>query len=201
MELNEKLRELRRQKGMTQEELAQKLYVSRTAISKWESGRGYPNIDSLKAIAECFSVTLDELLSSEEVLAVAEADQKGRNEQMQNTVFALLDLCAILLLVLPLFGQRTEVGVLAVSLLSPHIAIGWLRVPYLVVVFATVAWGAFALVSQAFHRTALQGICQWVSLLFGIATALLFILSQQPYAAIYALTLLAGKAVLRIKRP
>ena len=48
MEFNEKLQELRKSKGLTQEELAKELYVSRTAISKWESGRGYPNIDSLK---------------------------------------------------------------------------------------------------------------------------------------------------------
>ena len=40
MEFNEKLQELRKQKGLTQEELAEQLYVSRTAISKWESGRG-----------------------------------------------------------------------------------------------------------------------------------------------------------------
>ena len=45
MEFNEKIQELRKQKGLTQEELAEKLYVSRTAISKWESGRGYPRID------------------------------------------------------------------------------------------------------------------------------------------------------------
>ena len=54
MEFNEKLQELRKQRGLTQEELAEKLYVSRTAISKWESGRGYPNIESLKAIAKFF---------------------------------------------------------------------------------------------------------------------------------------------------
>ena len=52
MELNEKLLQLRKQKGLTQEALADALFVSRTAISKWESGRGYPNIDSLKAIAQ-----------------------------------------------------------------------------------------------------------------------------------------------------
>jgi len=70
MEFNEKLQELRKQGGLTQEELASKLYVSRAAISKWESGRGYPNIDSLKAIAALFSVTLDELLSSDEALKI-----------------------------------------------------------------------------------------------------------------------------------
>lgn len=51
MEFNEKLQELRKGKGLTQEELAQEIFVSRTAVSKWESGRGYPNIDSLKELA------------------------------------------------------------------------------------------------------------------------------------------------------
>ena len=60
MEFNEKLQELRKQKGITQEELAEILFVSRTAISKWESGRGYPNIDSLKAIGKFYGVTIDE---------------------------------------------------------------------------------------------------------------------------------------------
>ena len=59
MEFNEKLQELRKQRGLTQEELAEQLYVSRAAISKWESGRGYPNIDSLKQIARYFHVTID----------------------------------------------------------------------------------------------------------------------------------------------
>jgi len=70
MELNEKLQELRKQKGLTQEELAESLFVSRTAISKWESGRGYPNIDSLKSIAKFFGVTIDELLSGDELLTI-----------------------------------------------------------------------------------------------------------------------------------
>lgn len=65
MEFYEKLQELRRSKNLTQEELAEALYVSRTAISKWESGRGYPSIDSLKAISKFFSVSIDELLSAE----------------------------------------------------------------------------------------------------------------------------------------
>ena len=58
MEFHEKLQELRKKRGLTQEELADALYVSRTAISKWESGRGYPSIDSLKEISGFFSVSI-----------------------------------------------------------------------------------------------------------------------------------------------
>lgn len=80
MEFNRKLQELRKQKGITQEELAEALFVSRTAISKWESGRGYPSIESLKAISRYYSVSIDELLSDDEILTIAEetARQKVR---------------------------------------------------------------------------------------------------------------------------
>ena len=61
MEFNEKLQSLRKQSGLTQEQLAEALYVSRTAVSKWESGRGTPSIDSLMAIARYFSVSVDSL--------------------------------------------------------------------------------------------------------------------------------------------
>lgn len=63
MEFYETLRELRKNRGLAQEELAEKLFVTRTAISKWESGRGFPSMDSQKAISRAFSVSPDSLLS------------------------------------------------------------------------------------------------------------------------------------------
>ena len=75
MEFHEKLQELRKQKGLTQEELAMQLYVSRTAVSKWESGRGYPSIDSLKVISNYFSVSIDDLLSGEKLIFIAEKEK------------------------------------------------------------------------------------------------------------------------------
>ena len=77
MEFHEKLHELRKNRGLTQEELAEALYVSRTAISKWESGRGYPSIDSLKEISNYFSVSIDDLLSGEKLLSIAEKENKS----------------------------------------------------------------------------------------------------------------------------
>lgn len=108
MELGEKLQQLRRQRGMTQEELAAALYVSRTAISKWESGRGLPSIDSLQVISRYFSVSIDSLLSTDEVLAIAGEDSRRQKKRFFSLAYGLLDCGAALLLILPLFGQQAE---------------------------------------------------------------------------------------------
>ena len=106
MEFHEKLQQLRKQRNLTQEALAASLYVSRTAVSKWESGRGYPNIDSLRAIAAFFSVTVDELLSSDQVLTIAEEDHRQTEKHFRDLVFGLLDICMAMLLFLPLCGEK-----------------------------------------------------------------------------------------------
>ena len=62
MEFNEKLQQLRTGKNLTQEQLAEQLYVSRTAISKWESGVSDPSTTNLMALAKLFNMTPEELL-------------------------------------------------------------------------------------------------------------------------------------------
>ena len=61
MEFNEKLQELRKKKGITQDALAEALFVSRTAVSKWESGMSMPDIMLLPELASIFNITIDEL--------------------------------------------------------------------------------------------------------------------------------------------
>ena len=65
MQFNEKLKMLRKEKGFTQESLADKLNVSRQAITKWESGDGIPDIDNLKQISILFNTTIDELVKED----------------------------------------------------------------------------------------------------------------------------------------
>lgn len=67
MKFSEKLKKLRKDNNLTQDQLASKLYVTRTAISKWETDKGYPNIESLKLIANTFHMTLDQLISDEDI--------------------------------------------------------------------------------------------------------------------------------------
>ena len=98
MEFNEKLQELRKRRSLTQEELAEALFVSRTAISKWESGRGYPSIDSLKALSRFFSVTIDELICSDEMLSVAENERKAFVGKYLSLICSALDILPAMLL-------------------------------------------------------------------------------------------------------
>ena len=116
MEFHEKLQNLRKQKGFTQEELADSLFVSRTAISKWESGRGYPNIDSLKEISAFFSVTIDDLLSSETLLSIAEKENKSNMQSICDLLFGIIDICFLMLIVLPLYPNTVNGFVYSVNL-------------------------------------------------------------------------------------
>ena len=177
MEFHEKLQELRKQRGLTQEELAQILFVSRTAISKWESGRGYPNIDSLKAIAKYFGRSIDDLLSGEELLTVAQEDTRQNENRIRDLVYGLLDCGVVLLMVLPFFGQETQSTIVPVPLLSLTDVSVWIKVIYLVAVTAILVLGILTLAMGCWDN------CLWhrnknrLSLLLNTFGVFLFIVS------------------------
>ncbi len=200
MEFHEKLQEFRRRKGLTQEELAERLYVSRTAVSKWESGRGYPNLESLKAIAKFFSVTVDELLSTNEVLELAEEDQKQIEKSFHDLIFGLMDLCMSLLLFLPFFGESSDGIVRAVALLWLNGVPSYLRIAYFVAVVAMILLGVLRLTLQTVGAVFWEKIKTRLSLALGAASVLLFIVCSQPYAVVFSFVLLTVKVFLLIKR-
>ena len=200
MELHEKLQLLRKQQGLTQEELAERLYVSRTAISKWESGRGYPSIDSLKAISSFFSVSIDELLSGDELLTFAQADQIQTKTQLRDQVFGLLDCVAGLLLCLPLFGQSTGTTVRAVTLFSMIQASPLLKTVCGAAITATVLWGIGLLTLQNWEQLLWTKFKTGISLALSIGGVLLFLVIRQPYAAVFTFALLCAKAFFLLKK-
>ena len=201
MEFHEKLLELRKRKGLTQEELAEALFISRAAVSKWESGRGYPNIDSLKAIAAFFSVTIDDLLSSGEVLALAEENHKRSALRFRDLVLGLLDCSIAMILFLPFFGESANGTIHEVSLLSLTEAALWLKTMYLAVVTGTVLWGILTLALQNTDAKLWLQQKTTVSLLLSSSSVLLFIISRQPYAAVLAFVFLLIKGFVLIKQP
>lgn len=200
MDFNEKLQELRKRKGLTQEELAEALFVSRTAVSKWESGRGYPSIDSLKIIASFFCVSIDELLSGEELVSIAQSDQLQKMLQMRDLVFGLLDCAMALFLFFPLFGQAEEGVIRHVSLLSLTSIHLYTKVTYITLVSLTALCGLATLALQGRQVRFWNQIKSGLSLLFSVLGVLIFILTREPYAASLTFLFLLIKGFLLLKR-
>ena len=201
MEFNLKLQELRKSRGLTQEELASALFVSRTAVSKWESGRGYPSIESLKMIAKYFSVTVDELLSGEEILNVAEEDSKQKENRIRTLVFGLVDVSALLFLFLPVFGQQADGIIKPLSLISLTQISSFLRIVYFFVIGIVVLTGIFTLAFQNINFSLWEKSKYALSLIFSVIGVLIFIISpHQVYAAALLFVMLVIKVFLLIKK-
>ena len=199
MNFNEKLQELRKQKGLTQEELAKALFVSRTAVSKWESGRGFPNIDSLKAIATFFSLSVDELLSSDELLTIAQEDTNQNKKRICDLVFSLLDIAVAMLLFLPFFAEKTGSVINELPLLSLNAISYYLKIVYIVFVAAIVIWGVLTLALQNCAVGFWVKNKSKISLLLSAVGSILFVISLQPYAATFLFIFLVIKVLMLVK--
>ncbi len=84
MNFNEKLINLRKSKGLSQEELGAELQVSRQTISKWESCQSYPDFQRLVLLSDYFGLTLDELVKDVDVQEVRE---KNLNTEKLNSIY------------------------------------------------------------------------------------------------------------------
>jgi len=200
MDFSEKLQQLRKENGLTQEQLAERIFVSRTAISKWESGRGYPSLDYLKSISKQFSISIDDLLSGEELIKVAETDNREKAQSLCGLVFGILDCMPALLLFLPFFGQKEHDFVRAVSLLSLDKVPGYIRTAFIIFTGLIIIFGITELALQNYHHRIWLKSKTAISLFLGIFTIMLFIASPHPYAAAFMLCLLILKGLLLIKR-
>lgn len=200
MELNFKIQELRKQKGLTQEELAKILFVSRTAISKLESGRGYPSIDSLKALSAYFSISIDELLSGKELILAAEQDNRQKISHMQDIVFGLLDCAAVSFLLLPLFSQKVGNAFIGVSLIGLTDVMWYTKAVYAFIIILTVICGALTLALQDVDVSLWRKVRGNLSVTFSVIGCLIFIVTSQIYVAIFSFLFMLIKVILFIKR-
>lgn len=103
MIFSEKLKNERKKRGWSQEQLAENLYVSRQSVSKWENGQNYPSIEIIIRISDLFGVTIDELLRSDEELTKKVInDSKQLAYPRLKALFDIVFLAGVLWLVLKL---------------------------------------------------------------------------------------------------
>ena len=200
MEFNEKLQSLRKSQGLTQEELADALFVSRTAISKWESGRGYPSIDSLKEISKFFSVSIDDLLSGEKLLSIAEKENKSNIRNMCDLLFGIVDLLSFVLVVLPLYPNTIDGFVYSVNLLNYtqtttlNITICWIVFMSLVIV------GTVKVILTRIKAEKYSKILMKISAVISALTVIFLAITREVYAVVVVFLLLIIKGVIIFKR-
>ncbi len=199
MEFHEKLQELRKSRGFTQEELAEALFVSRTAISKWESGRGYPSIDSLKQIAGFFSVTIDELLSGEKLLSIAEKENQSNMQNLCRMLAGAIDLFYFLLIVLPLYPKSMDGFISSVNLIAYTETTAFNRMIYWGMFLALIVIGMLEIALVQLKITKAHKIQLAVSMLLSILAVLFLALTGETYATALAFLLFILKVFLSIK--
>ncbi|MBR2455032.1 MAG: helix-turn-helix transcriptional regulator [Clostridia bacterium] len=199
MEFCEKLQELRKKKGLTQEELAEALYVSRTAVSKWESGRGYPSIDSLKDISKFFSVSIDDLLSGDKLLSLAEKENKSNIRNMCNLLLGIVDLFSIVLIVLPLYPNTIDGFVYSVNLLNYTQVSEFNKLIYWIVFVLLVIIGILKVIMTRIKAEKGNKTLTEVSIAISILMVLFLALTREVYAVVVAFLLLIVKGILLLK--
>ena len=198
MEFNEKLQELRKSRSLTQEELAGALFVSRTAISKWESGRGYPSIDSLREISRYFSVTIDDLICSEEMISVAENEKKEFADKSLSLICNAMDILLAILLFIPAFGNGPESSE-TVSLFGLTGITPWVKNVFIVMIATAILNGICGVIIANFNKPVWNKHRLITGVILSILTVIVLIATKQPYAGIVCFAFLVIKGFLIIK--
>ena len=197
MELSEKIQKLRKEYNLTQEQLAEQLFVSRTAISKWETGRGTPNMESLKRIADLFHITLDQLLSTEEVVVIAEQENKDNMNRFASYMDGIINLAALLGLLLPLY-KAGENGVFhCVPLYQLG---GWQGIVFWIAPVIMAICGIAQMVLIGSENAKLNTAASMVGIAAHIGAIILLILCGHPYPAVLFFFLFAMKGILLLKK-
>lgn len=200
MEFHEKLQQLRKSHQLTQEQLAEQLFVSRTAVSKWESGRGYPNLESLKCISKLFSVSIDELLSNGELIELAETENRANIDRVTGLVFGILDLVAFVFLFMPLYGQADAAQIQSVTLAAHTNMSALIRILYVISLLTISALGMIELILGRKMCERHPHFLKYCSITLHAAAILLFAMSRQPYVTAFLFLLFVVKLVLVIRK-
>lgn len=199
MEFNEKLQHLRKQHNMTQEQLAEKLYVTRAAVSKWESGKGYPNIESLKAISSLFAISIDELLSGNELLELAETENRSNLKRIYNIIGGVVDLLAIVFIFFPLYRKTQGNFIYSVNLLSFTEITSFTLFIYWTIFILLICLGITKLIFMQLHKDIWCSYITKGSIGLGALAICLFAVAREPYVTPLLFLLFATKVVLLIK--
>lgn len=163
------------------------------------AGRGYPSIDSLKEISNFFSVTIDELLSGDKLINIAEKENISNIQSMCDMIFAVIDVLAFMLIILPLYPNIVDGYVYSVNLIE-YTEISSLK--------RGIYWGMFiglivvGIVKILFNKLEIKRgnkLITELSILLNVVVVLFLAMAREPYGVTVAFVLLVMKGILVVK--
>lgn len=189
---SDKLKELRCQKNLSQEDLAEILNISRTAVSKWERGKGLPNIEALKAIGKYFSVSVDYLLNEE--------SSAGEKKTLKKTlcVTPLIDCAMIFFLILPLFPKEIDGHFYCTMIFNAGFSLTP-KILYSTLFFISLLCGIIHLVLENISAgTKLLWFSKIASFSVGMMLLFTVVVTPQTYADVFILVMQVLKFILLV---
>ena len=189
----------RKEKGLTQAQLAEKLNITDRAVSKWETGRGYPSIDSLKQIANYFSISIDELLSGERLITIAENENRTNLKNMGNMLFGVVDIFSFIMIILPLYPNKIDDYIYSVNLFNYTQTAVFNLVIMWSFYLALILIGISKILLTQLNIEKGQKVITNISLVLGILAVLYLALTRDAYAITVVFVLLIIKVMLLFK--
>lgn len=196
MELCKKIKKIRNDNKLTQEQFAEKMLVSRTAVSKWENGTCYPSIDSLKYMSKTFNISLDKLLSNEEILEIIKTENQSNISKYNGLLFCLLDIVRIIFIFLPLYSYKTNDFIYSVSLFNSNDLGTTLKIIFMLIYIMFLVLGIIELI---LNYKGNKIFINKISLFLDVISIFILLFTKQPYVIALMFVVFIIKIILLIK--
>ena len=163
------------------------------------AGRGYPSIDSLNEISHYFSISIDELLSGEKLLSIAEKENQSNIQTICDLLFGIVDICYFMLILLPLYPNTVEGFIYSVNLLTYVQITPFNRVVYWGFFVSLILIGVVKILLAKLRVEKGHTMLTGISMLLSIFMVLFLAVVREPYAIVLSFMLLVIKGVIILK--
>ncbi len=177
MEVNKKIQKLRKENNLTQDQLAEKLGVSKTYIAKLENGKILPSVKDVKNIARILDKNVSDLTSFDDLIFISESDNYNRLDRKTTLFFAILDILSISFIFMPFYVKNNN----AMTLIELKPFSSLLYMTYLVLLIVSFIVGVLEIVFSANNKKNKLKNVKLFSVVVYASSILVFALSKQSY--------------------
>ena len=177
MEVNKKIQKLRKENNLTQDQLAEKLGVSKTYIARIENGKILPSVKDVKNIARILDVNASDLTSFDDLIFIAESDNYNRLDRKTTLFFAILDILSISFIFMPFYVKNNN----AMTLIELKPFSNLLYMSYLALLIVSFIVGVLEIVFSANNKKNKLKNVKLFSIVVYALSILVFALSKQSY--------------------